>query len=128
MSRGRVASASVLAAVLGVAGATHFVVPSFYDAIVPRALPGPARVWTLGSGAAEILCALAISRPSTRHLGATLAAILLVAVFPANVQMALDWRSRPTLERLVAYGRLPLQVPLVLWALHVRRVAAHRRS
>jgi uncharacterized membrane protein len=110
----------VLAALLAMAGATHFAAPHLYDAIVPRRVPGPARAWTLVSGAAELACAVAIVRRPTRRLGATAAVILFVAVFPANVQMAIDWRGRPLPERLVAYGRLPLQIPLVIWALRVR--------
>jgi uncharacterized membrane protein len=117
-------SALALAALLAAAGTTHFAVPHAYDLIVPRWVPGPARAWTLGSGAAELACALAVARPTTRRLGAAAAAVLFVAVFPANVQMALDWRARPLPEQLVAYGRLPLQIPLVLWALRVRARAA----
>jgi uncharacterized membrane protein len=44
-------------------------------------------------------------------------------VFPANVKMAIDWSDRSVAEQAVAYGRLPLQIPLVLWALKVRRDA-----
>jgi uncharacterized membrane protein len=44
-----------------------------------------------------------------------------VGVFPANVKMALDWRDRPTPQRAAALGRLPLQVPLVLWARSVAK-------
>ena len=46
---------------------------------------------------------------------------LLVGVFPANVKMAVDWRHRPTPQKALAFGRLPLQVPLVLWARNVAR-------
>lgn len=110
-----------LAGLLGVAGVSHFAIPRFYDAIVPHALPGPARAWTLASGTVELACAAAVALPRTRRLGATVAAVLFVAVFPANLQMAVDWRSRPALDQVVAYGRLPLQIPLVVWALAVRR-------
>ena len=110
-----------LAGLLGVAGVSHFVIPRFYDAIVPHALPGAARAWTLASGAAELACAAAVALPRTRRLGATVAAVLFVAVFPANLQMAVDWRSRPALDQAIAYGRLPRQIPLVVWALAVRR-------
>jgi uncharacterized membrane protein len=108
---------------LGVAGLSHFAIPRFYDAIVPHAIPGSARAWTLASGVVELACAAAVALPRTRRLGATVAAVLFVAVFPANIQMAIDWRSRPALDQAIAYGRLPLQVPLVLWALAVRRAA-----
>ena len=109
-----------LAALLAVAGTTHFAVPRFYDAIVPHRMPGSPRGWTLVSGAVELACAASVAHPRTRRLGATAAAVLFVVVFPANVQMAVDWHSRPLPDRLIAYGRLPLQIPLVIWALKVR--------
>lgn len=113
--------AYALAGLLGAAGVTHFSVPATYDRIVPRALPGRARWWTYGSGFAELALAAAIAHPRTRSTGAVAAAGLFVAVFPANLQMALDWRDRSALERTAAYARLPLQAPLVAWALDVRR-------
>jgi uncharacterized membrane protein len=108
-----------LAALLGTAGVAHFVKPEFFDEIVPHALPRPARAWTYVSGVAELACAVAVARPSTRRLGGLAAAAVFVGVFPANIQMAVDWRSRPAREQAAAYARLPLQIPLVLWALRV---------
>jgi uncharacterized membrane protein len=119
------ATALGLSALLGSAGVAHFVNPGFFDEIVPRALPGPARGWTYLSGLAELACAAAVARRSTRRTGGLAAALVFVAVFPANVQMAIDWRTRPAAEQAAAYGRLPLQIPLVLWALKVRRDAEH---
>lgn len=115
--------AYALAGLLAAAGVTHFSVPAGYDRIVPRALPGRARWWTYGSGVAELALAAAVAHPRTRATAAASAAGLFVAVFPANLQMALDWRDRSALERTVAYARLPLQAPLVAWALDVRRRA-----
>jgi uncharacterized membrane protein len=112
-----------LAAVLGVAGVAHFVRPEFFDEIVPHALPASPRSWTYVSGVAELACAAAVARPSTRRIGGLAAAVLFVAVFPANIQMAVDYRTRPASEQALAYARLPLQIPLVLWALKVRRDA-----
>src|SRR3954447_16929112 len=112
-----------LAWVLGFAGAAHFVRPEFFDEIVPHALPASPRTWTYVSGIAELACAAAVARPSTRRIGGLAAAALFVAGFPANVQMAVDWRDRPASEQAAALGRLPLQIPLVLWALKVRRDA-----
>jgi uncharacterized membrane protein len=109
---------------LATAGVTHFVVPTFYDRIVPPALPLSARFWTQASGAAELACAAAVMMPKTRRTGALLAALLFMAVFPANVQMAIDYRDHPRAERAIAYARLPLQIPLIWWALRVRRTAA----
>jgi uncharacterized membrane protein len=110
---------SALAGFLGIAGLAHFVVPGFYDAIVPRLLPGSQRNWVLASGAAEIACAAVVATPRTRRLGATVAAILFVVVLPANVQMAVDWRNRSILPATMAFARLPLQVPLIWWAWRV---------
>jgi uncharacterized membrane protein len=42
-------------------------------------------------------------------------------VYPANLYMAWDWRDRELSERLVAYGRLPLQIPLIWWAVALAR-------
>lgn len=120
MSRGALG----LAALLTVGGTAHFARPIFFDAIVPRVLPGPPRLWTQVSGAAELAVAAAITVPRTRRLGGLAAAGLFVAVFPANVQMAMDWSDRSPRERAIAYGRLPLQLPLIRWALRVRRDAA----
>jgi len=117
-----------LAGVLGFAGVAHFVKPEFFDEIVVHALPGTPRSWTSVSGAAELVCAAAVANPSTRRAGGLAAAVLFVAVFPANVQMAIDWRSRPAAEQAAAYARLPLQIPLVLWAWKVRRDASARTA
>ncbi len=109
-----------LARFLAVAGASHFVVPSFYDRIVPHVLPGEPRAWTRLSGAAELVVASTVAFKPTRRAGGALAAVLFVAVFPGNLQMAWDWRNRSSTERALAYSRLPLQLPLVWWALRVR--------
>jgi uncharacterized membrane protein len=116
-------SALALASLLAGAGVTHFARPMPYDTIVPRVLPGQPRMWTYASGAAEVAVAAAIIHPRTRRKGGLAAAVLFAAVFPANVQMAADWRGRPAAQRAIAYGRLPLQAPLIWWAL---KVAADR--
>ncbi|MFD7994903.1 DoxX family protein [Streptomyces mexicanus] len=111
----------LLAGLLAAAGVAHFAAPRPFDAVVPRALPGGPRAWTFASGAAELALAAGLAAPRTRRAAALAAAAFFVSVFPANVKMAVDWRRRPAAQRAVAYGRLPLQVPLVLWA---RGVAA----
>ncbi|WP_329139644.1 hypothetical protein OG552_33990 [Streptomyces sp. NBC_01476] len=120
-------SALLLAGLLATAGVTHFARPEPYDAIVPGALPGSARAWTRGSGVVELALAAVVAVPATRRSGALLTAGFFTAVFPANVKMAYDWRHRPTPYRAAAYGRLPVQVPLVLWALKVSRSAGSSR-
>lgn len=109
---------------MAAAGSLHFVIPSAYQRIVPRAL-GPARALVLLSGAAEIGAGLLLASPRTRRVGGWATAALLVAVFPANVQMALDGgipgEGFPLGSPVVAWARLPLQVPLVVWALRIAR-------
>ncbi|MER5884909.1 hypothetical protein ABT160_13855 [Streptomyces sp. NPDC001941] len=110
-----------LAGLLAGAAAAHAAVPKQFDAIVPRALPGSPRAWTYASGAVELALAAGIALPRTRRKAALAAAGFFVAVFPANVQMAADWRDRPAPQKAAALARLPLQAPLVLWALSVAR-------
>jgi len=126
MSARRPIAAAGLVVLLTSSGVLHFAVPESFDAIVPEQLPGSARTWTHLSGAAELVVAALIAAPRTRRLGGLLAALLFVAVFPANVKMAIDWSDRPAWMRALAYGRLPLQIPLVLWAVLVYRRAAVR--
>lgn len=119
-------SALALAATLLSAGVLHLVAPRPFEDLVPERL-GSARAWVLGSGVAELACGAAVAVPATRRVGGLAAAALFVAVFPGNVTMAL--KSRRGSRRLarnpaVAWGRLPLQVPLVLWARAVSLGAA----
>ncbi|MFE2377734.1 hypothetical protein [Streptomyces sp. NPDC059398] len=112
-----------LAALLAGAGAAHFLVPRPFDTTVPPWLPGRARTYTRVSGAVELLLAAGVAVPATRRVSARAAAGLFVAVFPANVQMAYDWRKRPAPLKAAALARLPLQLPLVAWAEKVSRTA-----
>lgn len=114
----------LLVVLLGGAGALHLAQPETYDPIVPRALPGEARWYTYASGVAELGIAGTLACPRTRRAGGLAAAAFFVAVFPANVQMAWDWRRKRPKRRAIAYGRLPLQALLIAQALHVARRAA----
>lgn len=129
-ARGGTASTAVLAGLLAAAGVTHLVRPAVYDGLIPRALGAP-RPWVLGSGVAELACAAALAAPATRRVGALATAALFVVVLPGNVTMAVRLQRSPkprTARRraalAVAWSRLPLQVPLVLWALRIARRAA----
>lgn len=121
-------SAQLLAGLFAGAGAAHFLRPDLFDATVPTSLPGSARTWTRASGVVEFALAAAVALPATRRTGALLAAGFFTAVFPANVKMAYDWRHRPAPLKAVAYGRLPVQIPLVMWALKVGRAADRRTT
>ena len=127
MSRGR-RTAGLLGVLLGGAGTLHMIRPEPFDAIVPTALLGPARGYTCASGVAELAVAGLLAVPRTRHLGGLAAAALFVAVFPANVQMAYDWRHARPRRRAIAFGRLPLQGVLIAQALHVARARTRRHD
>lgn len=120
MSRLRNASPYGLASLLAVAGVNHFLSPGSYDALIPPFLPAP-RAWIYVSGLLEMACAAAVAVPATRRRGALASAVLFGAVFPGNIYLAFE---PGTLPRWLALARLPLQVPLVVWALQVARVAA----
>jgi len=111
----------LLAGLLAAAGVAHFASPRQFDETIPQALPGRPRTWTYASGAAELALAAGIALPRTRKPAALAAAAFFVGVFPANVKMAVDWRNRPTPQKAAAIGRLPLQLPLVLWARSVAK-------
>ncbi|MEA5365709.1 hypothetical protein VA596_39720 [Amycolatopsis sp., V23-08] len=115
--------AHVLAGALGFMGVLHFVAPKPFDGLIPRSLPGSRRAWTYGSGVAELTVAAAVATPRTRRLGGLAAALLFLGVFPGNVKMAVDASSAPLPQRLIAFGRLPLQWPMIAWALKVRDAA-----
>jgi len=117
------AGGPALAGLLVVAGVAHFVIPRFYDAVVPTILPFTPRTWVLASGGVELACAALVANRRSRPIGAAVAAVLFVAVFPANVKMAIDWSHQGRLKAVLGIARLPLQVPLVYWALRVRRQA-----
>lgn len=126
MSRLRAASPYILVGALTFTGMTHVLSPGFYDGLIPPFLPAP-RAWIYASGLLEVACATAVAVPATRRRGALASAVLLVAVFPGNIYMAFE---PGTLPRWLALARLPLQVPLVLWALNVGGYipsTAHRR-
>jgi uncharacterized membrane protein len=71
-------------------------------------------VWI--SGVAEILGGIGVLIPATRHLAAWCLIALLIAVLPANIQMALDHARWPTIPVWALWARVPLQLPLLWWA------------
>ena len=120
-------SAYALAALLTATGSAHFLVPAPFVRIVPRRLPA-RRALVYLSGAAELACATGLVHPRTRRPAAMATGLLLVAVFPGNVDMAMRSRRRSAAYRLAAWARLPLQVPLVVWAVSIARQPSVRRG
>jgi L-gulono-1,4-lactone dehydrogenase len=91
------------------AGAMHFVIPRTYQAIVPDRLPAK-RAIVYASGVAEVLGGLGVMHARTRRLASWWSVATLVAVFPANVHMALHAdRYRVPGGRAALLARLPLQ-------------------
>jgi uncharacterized membrane protein len=110
-----------LAAVMTVAGLGHFVAPRFFQAIVPRWFPW-RREAVLYSGIAELTAGALLAVPRTSRTGAAIATVTLVAVYPANVQMAIDAaRGQPQVSapKWVTWIRVPMQVPMIrtAWSL-----------
>ncbi len=99
-----------------VAGVNHFVKPEFYREIVPPQFPKPALLVEI-SGVCEIAGGIGLLvRPLRRAAGIGLI-LLLIAVFPANIHMAISPDSIAGLHiaRWLLWVRLPLQLVFVAW-------------
>ena len=115
-----------VAALFTFTGVMHFVRPRFFEAIVPPAIEAQKQEAVAVSGVAEIAGAAFVLHPASRRLGRWWLLALLVAVFPANIHMAvnpeqirgLDMRKIP---RWALWARLPLQPLAMLWVWHVTR-------
>ena len=111
-----------LAALFAASGALHLVRPQVFETIVPRQLP-EHRGLVYASGVAELACAAGLLHPRTRRAAGWASAALLVAIFPANVQMAVTESKRAGRgtgrrgRQLATLVRLPLQIPLIRTAL-----------
>jgi uncharacterized membrane protein len=104
-------------------GTVHLVRPQAFAALMPRAIPDKHhRNLIYLSGLFELVCAFGLFRRTAWAAPASV--VILGAVFPANLQMALDAGSGrnpgATDKHLVAWGRLPLQIPMVWAALQSR--------
>jgi len=109
------------------AGVMHFVSPGFYLRIMPRWLPRHEEL-VAASGVAEIAGGLALMcpDPAVRRAGGRFTIATLLAVFPANVNMALnaeDFRAVPGAP-LSLYARLPFQLVFIAWVRAAMRAPA----
>ena len=92
-----------------VAGTMHFVIPRQYEAIVPPSLARWKKELVVASGVAEIAGGLAVLPDSTRRGARWWLLALLVAVYPANIEMALHPERFPKIPAAALWARLPLQ-------------------
>jgi uncharacterized membrane protein len=120
MTRSRLA----LVAFFTFMGTMHFVARRSFEAIVPTALEARRKEAVAVSGVGEIAGAAMVLHPASRRLGRWWLLSLLIAVFPANIHMAvnpeqirgLDLRKIP---RWALWARLPLQPLAMLWVWRV---------
>lgn len=97
------------------AGINHFWNPEFYIQIMPQWLPWH-KTLVLISGVFEILFGFMLVFKRTRIAAAWGIVLLLLAVFPANIQMLLNYIAQDNPHVWIAIVRLPLQVLLIWWA------------
>lgn len=112
---------SITAALFIGAGALHFVRPAMYEAIVPPQL-GHASALVALSGIAKIAGGLGLLVPRTRRAAGIGLVLLLLAVWPANIYMAVEARHFASAAPAWAlWARVPLQVGLMWWVERVSR-------
>ena len=118
----KVVSRRLCAAFFVGAGVLHFVRPRMYEQIVPPGFGDPSTVVAI-SGIAEIVGGLALVTIAGRRISRWWLVGLLVAVFPANVYMALepDRTGGAGLPGWLLWARLPLQPALVWWVIRASR-------
>lgn len=108
----------VLAIAMVFAGVMHFAKPRFYLRMMPPYVPAH-RALVLWSGVAEIVLGVALLVPVARPWSAYALIALFVAVFPANVHMALHAKEL-RVPAWIAWARLPFQAAFIAWAWWVR--------
>jgi uncharacterized membrane protein len=97
-----------------IAGSLHFLRPKPYVAIVPDALPHK-REMVFASGVAELAGGAGVLVPGTRRLAGWWLIATLLAIFPANVNMAVNAERFRVVPEPLLWARLPLQGALIAW-------------
>jgi uncharacterized membrane protein len=105
----------LLGALFVVAGLNHFANPAFYIGIMPPYLPWHRELVAISGVAEIVLGALLLFRRST-GLAAWGLIALLIAIFPANVHMAVHPELYPSISPVALWLRLPVQGLLIAWA------------
>ena len=107
----------LLAIVMTFAGVMHFVAPRGYVKIMPKFIPAPEAMVAI-SGVFEVLGGVGLLLPATQVFAAWGLIALFVAVFPANVNMAINKipLGKKPLPTWALWARLPLQAVFIGWA------------
>lgn len=105
----------LLALLFILAGINHFRNPGFYLGIMPPWLPWPS-VLHLIAGFFEFVFGVMLLIPRYQRRAAWGLIVLLLAVFPANIHMAVNWRQYPEWPMILLWIRLPLQFVPIAWA------------
>lgn len=113
-SRLRAGSLLFLSASFVAAGVNHFLDPDVYLAIMPPYLPAHTLLVAL-SGALEVAGGVGLIIPRLRRRAGWMVSLLLLAVFPANVHMAVNAEEFATIPSWALWVRLPLQFVLIVW-------------
>ena len=114
----------VLGAFFLVAGALHFIKPRAYEAIMPEALPAHRELVYL-SGVAEMAGGAGVLADRTQRPAGWWLIATMLAVFPANINMALEAERFRSIPEPLLWARLPLQAGIVYW---IWRVALRATS
>src|SRR6185295_18519444 len=96
------------------AGAMHFLRPKSYVAIVPDVLPRKREI-VFASGIAELAGGAGVLVPGTRRLAGWWLIATLLAIFPANLNMAVNAKRFRIVPEPLLWARLPLQGALIAW-------------
>lgn len=114
---GRKTALALLVAFYALAGAGHFAFTAAMARIVPDWIPAP-RAMVIATGVAELVGALALLHPRTRHAAGSALAAYALCVWPANVEHARLDLTHGTGLPLWYHGlRLALQPVIIWWAL-----------
>ena len=104
------------------AGALHFAKPRPYESIMPDALPAHRELVYL-SGVAEMAGGAGVLADGTRRAAGWWLIATMLAVFPANIDMAVEAERFDRVPEPLLWARLPLQAGIVYW---IWRVAIRR--
>lgn len=110
----------IFAAAFILAGINHFLNPQFYLRMMPPVLPAHLFLVYL-SGVFEISFGILLLIPRFSRLAAWLLIALLIAVFPANIYMAMNPHLFSEFSQTALYIRLPLQIVLIAWSFWLTR-------